>query len=360
MKTTHKTAAPMAKGTVGPLHGAYQNVVILTDAHSTLNSAQIEMRFRNVLQWVHDERAKRSLMPKDIQLSPLNSKPALPQVVHITDIPSGNVDYAAYAMYCAYRALGRSRPNIFIHMVDAADIPAHTVPDRSMFVTDYGNVFLGPNNGSLGLIRKYFEERDGVESALFALDRDRIEELEQHRMEEPEYSIPATFQGRDVLAVAAGLLAGGLTPMQVGKLVKAGQPMQLPFVQHMVNLPQQLNKPLEAMAFCDPALGNLKTSLTLDALSFDQLVDDNAVFRLRVKGQKKGLFGKADVVLDIKPRRVFADAAQNELLMYLGSTFAPEWDQRMVSLAVRGGNAMARLGVTNPRVPLTLSIERLR
>jgi S-adenosylmethionine hydrolase len=351
-----KTGATSPAPKKTPAPQAYRNLVIVTDFNCDISNAQMEMRFRNVLAWTQEESIKRTLMPQEIPLPPTAIEAAPPAVVHVTDVPYGNIDHAAHALYACYRALGRSRPNIFIHVTDPG---VGRENNRSILVTDYGNTFIGPNNGSLGLMKAYFEERD-IPSTLWQLDQDKIEELEQHRMEEPTYHIPRTFHGRDIFAVTAGLLAGGVPPASLAQDKKSKGPTQTSYAQHLQPLPLQMKQPVRAHAFRDNTYGNLKTSLLLDALSFDQLVEENAHFR--VSAPASGPWWRFKTRTTIFPaRQVFADLPAGAPLLYLGSTFAPEWDQRLVELAINMGNASMTLGL--PRSfsgAQSLIIERIR
>lgn len=318
----------------------FQNLVILTDFGDDVANAQIEMRFRNVAQWVHEERTKRTLMPADITLPKAAAAAVNPAVMHVTDIPFGNIDYAGYALYCCYRALGRSRPNVFIHVCDPG---VGAADDRCILQTDYGNTFIGPDNGTLGLLKTYFADR-GIKSTLWQLDRDRLEELEQHRMEEPSYHIPRTFHGRDIFAVAAGLVAGGVPIASFAEQKDVARLIGTNFAEKLTSLPLKLNADILCFAFRDNTYGNLKTNLMLDGLTFDQLIEEDAVFQA-VPANASFWQGGFSRRITFSVRRVFSDVSRGAGVLYLGSTFAPEWDSRLVELALNLGNVAQKLGL---------------
>jgi S-adenosylmethionine hydrolase len=335
---------------------AYQNLVVITDFNNDIANAQIEMRFRNVLAWVREESLKRSLMPEEITLPATAVEATPPAVVHVADVPYGNIDHAAHALYVCYRALGRSRPNIFIHVTDPG---LGQEDNRSILVTDYGNILIGPDNGSLGLMEAYFQER-GIACTLWRLDREKIEDLEQRRMEEPTYHIPRTFHGRDIFAVTAGLLAGGVSPSVLAQEKATEHPRQTEYAQHLQPLPLQMRQSVTAHAFRDNTHGNLKTNLLADDLTFDQLVEEKACFKVSAPATGRGWRLKSRTTF-FPVTQAVVDLAKGSPLLYLSSTFAPEWDQRLVALAIHTGNASMTLGL--PRSfsgARALTIERVR
>ena len=335
----------------------FKNLVVLSDFNCGIANAQMEMRYRNVFQWISDERQKRVLMPKEIDLPKDKAVLQAPSVMHIQDIPFGNIDYGAYSLYCCYRALGRSRPNLFIHVTDPG---VGAGDDRSIMVTDYGNTFIGPNNGSLGLLRAYFDER-GIPYKVWKIDLDKVEELEQYRMEEPTYHIPRTFHGRDIFSVVAGLLSGGVSPEALAIEEDKNGPAMTALSDSISALPDKLGSPVLFYAFRDNTYGNLKTNLTLDALTFDQLVEEAAEFKITNTLKKAAWWESQQKIITFVAKRVFADVSRGEPLLYLGSTFAPQWDERLVELAVNMCDAAQELRLSNSYMGAQeLTIERIR
>ncbi len=358
-KKAIKSVRKVAAGTVPQHITAFKNLVIVTDFGCGIANAQVEMRFRNVMQWVQEEVVERNTMPEEITLPelPKDNLPNIPSVMHVMDIPFGNTDYCAYSLYTCYRTLGRSRPNLFIH---ACDPGVGSGENRSILVNDYGNVFVGPDNTSLGLLKAYFDER-GIPSKLWRIDLEKIEELEQYRMQEPSYHIPLTFHGRDVFAVVAGLLAGGVKPEDLAsKEVKKG-PVLGDYADGITPMPQRLGEKINCFAFRDNTYGNLKTNLTLDALTYDQLVEEEAIFKVTYKISKPKFWQFKTRSLMFVTKRIFSDVKNGEPILYLGSTFAPEWDERFVEVAVAMDNVAMKLGLPRSYVTsVPLTIERVR
>ena len=197
------------------MHRYYKNIIILTDFNCGIANAQIELKFKNIFRYVAGQLEESERLPADLPWSDWaqKTKPEEPPyVVNIHNIPFGNVDYAAYALYSCYRSLGKGMwPNIFIHVTDPGVGKGN---DRSLLITDEDNVFIGPNNGSLGLMVQFFRERR-VPYSLFPLDQQLIEKMEQIRTASPSYTMPMTFHGRDLMAVVAGMVAGGMQPNHV-------------------------------------------------------------------------------------------------------------------------------------------------
>lgn len=315
----------------------YQHLVMMTDFNCGIANAQIELRFRNVF---------RHYAPQG----------NLPAVINVQDIPFGNTDYAAYALYCCHRALGRTRPNVFIHVCDPG--VGHD-DDRSILITDLGNAFIGPNNSSLGLIANLLAERN-IGFELYALDREKIEALEQQRMDAPTYSIPRTFHARDVFAVAAGLIAAGVDVKTFTKENTRPRVVSSPFAKTIRQLPVRLKTPVPFYALRDNTFGNLKFNLTLDALGFDALVDEQAEFKISRPDTAKNIFGKKSSLL-FKAAPVFGSVPAGTGLLYLGSTFAPMWDERFVELAINMASAAEAFGINPNYTSATeLCIERIR
>lgn len=337
----------------------FNNIVILTDFDCSVSTASVELRLRNVFHYASLQREKRTTMPMGVEFLPSMSAPEIPPITTIHDIPSGHIDFTAQALYTAFRALGRSGPNLFVHMTDPH--LAANATDRAVLVTDLGNTFIGPNNGSLGLVSEYLQER-GIPCALYQIDCDFIEELEQHRMEEPSYHVPGTFHGRDIFAVVAGHVAAGVDVATITKKLEGNHVLTNPFADTSTHLPLKLREPIRFFAFKDNTFGNLKTNLRLDHLSFEQLVDENAVFQLTAhsaKPSKKGFFSSGTNSVTLTARQFYSQGKNGEAIMLLGSTFAPSWDEQFVDIAVHMGNAAEALNLSHITKAEMLTLERL-
>ena len=327
------------------LNRRYNNLVIMTDFHCGIANAQVEMRFQNVFTYVAGLIPDSPALPEGVKFVKWASKNRpedLPHITNINNVPFGNIDYASYSLYSCYRALGSStRPNIFIHVVDPG---VGKTNDRSILMTDQGNVFIGPNNGSLSLMAAYFAARE-IDYRMYLIDREFIQSFEQHRMESPTYLLPDTFHGRDLLAVTAGMIAAGVDPSVMAQPTQSDvMPTVGNYAQNICEIPMGLGQELSFHAFQDNTYGNLKTNISMDPHTFNHLVDEGAVFEVRAN--KSGLFGSKKIKFPAKP--VFADMASGSPLLYLGSTFSPTWDERFIELAVNMDNAAAKLGVAAP------------
>lgn len=330
------------------MHRYYKNLVILTDFHCGIANAQIELKFRNIFRYAAIQLEESKRLPTDIPradwvFNKLPEEP--PYVVNIHNIPFGNIDYASYALYSCYRALGKGMwPNIFIHVTDPGVGAGN---DRSLLITDEDNVFIGPNNGTLGMMVQYFRERK-VPYQLFPLNQELIEEMEQLRTDSPSYIMPRTFHGRDFMAVVAGLVAAGVKPQHVALKADVFEPVINDFATRLVTLPERVGGEESCFAFKDNTFGNLKTNISIDPLAFATLVDEEAVFEV-THGKKTHTF---------KAGHVFADMAKGEALLYLGSTFSATWDERFVELAINMGSAAEVLNCGETHNAEKLKIRR--
>ncbi len=337
------------------LHRYYKNIILLTDFDCGIANAQVELKFKNIFRYVTGQLEESKRLPKNIKWSDWAKKDRPeepPYVVSIHNIPFGNVDYAAYALYTCYRSLGKGMwPNIFIHVTDPG---VGSGNDRSLLITDEDNIFIGPNNGSLGLMIQYFRERK-VPYSLFPLNQQTVEKMERVRTGSPSYIMPLTFHGRDFMAVVAGLVAGGMDPREVE--LKTENPfisVVNSFAEHISRLPVKIGEEKSCYVFKDNTFGNLKSNISTDPLSFATLVDEGAVFefKLSAKGRHKKVKFQAG--------HVFADVQAGEPLLYLGSTFSPIWDERFVELAVNMASAAEILGCGNTHGAEEISIKRIK
>ena len=353
-----KTAAPSAKAAAKASPAApaapapaFNHLTIITDFGRDLTNAQMDMRLRNVLHYLQAERQKRTSWPKSIAFNPA-VVPHMPPAMHVHDIPFGHVDEGAFALYSCFRALGRSGPNLFVfalHCHGVTESPA-------ILQTDLGNTFIGPNTGALGLLRDYFRNR-GIETQLHKIDVEKVEDLERLRMDAPDYHLPRTFLGRDVYAVVAAYLAAGV-PIGVFTTKPEGYRLTVRgFAEGVNTLPMKLGAPTRFMCFRDNSFGNLKTNLTLDALTFDQLVEEQAQFNITSAAKSRFRLQRAQVFT----AKRMASARKTDAYFFLGSTFAPVWDERFVELAVHHGSAARIFNIADDAAECAeLFIERLR
>lgn len=322
----------------------FHNCVIMTDFNCGTANAQVEMRFRNVFLYTSGQIAESAFLPTTLKRSPWvaqNGPKITPAVINLMDIPFGNIDNASFSLYTFYRALGKStRPNIFVHVTDPG---VGFGDDRSILVTDIGNVFIGPNNGSLGMMVAYFASRD-IAFTLHRINKQKVVEMERIRMQQPGYHMPSTFHGRDLMAVVAGMIAGGIAPAEFALDEKSDfLPIMNRFSADITTLPLRVGEKVPFFAFRDNTYGNLKTNISAAPDLLHDLIRDKAVFRVE-KPAKCRLTSRK---IKFKANHVFADTKTHEPLLYLGSTFSPNWDERFVELAINLGNAGNRLDMSH-------------
>jgi S-adenosylmethionine hydrolase len=175
---------------------------------------------------------------------------------------------------------------------------------RPVVVQTERATYVAPDNGVLSLVL-------GQESARWAI---------QIRVTEPRYrlsQISATFHGRDIFAPAAAHLACGVEPRELGDPLSLSDLVLLPALQ-----PQQrpdgtwLGEVLHVDRF-----GNLITNCQWSAANLQSAICICAG-------------GERIVGLS----RTYADVELGELVAYVGSS-------GYLEIAVREGNAAARLGV---------------
>ena len=253
----------------------YKNAVIITDFNCGLASAQIDMRFQSVFRNTAEDILNDGPLSKLIKVSDWSKKiqTTRPPVVHnIFTIPHGNVDFAAYALYSTYRVLGRkTRPNIFVHVTDPGEGYS---ADRSILITDTNNVMIGPNNGTLGLMKAYLDSRN-ISYDLFPIDTVKVEALERLRVGSTTYELPRTFHGRDLFAVVGGLVAGGVDPHCLAPDSKMDyEPKETTFSQGLQHLPTKVNEEIQLTCFRDQNFGSLRTNLCVSSSVVQDLIKE--------------------------------------------------------------------------------------
>lgn len=353
-KTAAKSTAKVTKTAKKETVRRYHNCVIMTDFNCGTANAQVEMRFKNVFMYTAGLLEESKHFPKEMTLMSWAKKeqPVLsPSIINIMDIPFGNVDSAAFSMYACYRALGKStRPNVFIHVTDPG---VGFGDDRCVMITDEGNVFVGPNNGSLGMMAAYFHSRD-IHYDIYRIDKQKVEQQERIRMQQDGYHIPSTFHGRDIMAVVAGMVAGGVDPKALAVDEANAYPVLVnQFAGDITMPPLRRGDKVPFYAYRDNTYGNLKTNLTCAPDTLNALIKDGSEYRITKPG---GFINRS---IKFKANHVFADMTPGHPLLYLGSTFSPNWDERFIELAVNLGNAGDRLNI-DPMRAEKLYIERIK
>ncbi|MGI6207191.1 MAG: SAM hydrolase/SAM-dependent halogenase family protein [Anaerolineae bacterium] len=208
------------------------------------------------------------------------------------DIPAGSVSAAAYALY-SYLGV---YPADTVHLV-VVD-PGVGTARRGIVARVGQQWFVGPDNGLLSLVW------DGGE--VFELDRP-----EHWRM-----PLSATFHGRDVFAPVAAKLAAGVPPDRLGTRTTE---------------PPVVTTTLGATPGADEA------SLRARVIHVDRF--GNLITSARASDLPDSFIVQAGPATIVGPSRTYADVQPGETLAYVGST-------GLLEVAVREGNASARLGLS--------------
>jgi len=172
------------------------------------------------------------------------------QVVDLThDIPPHDIEAGAFALAAAFEAFPRG--TVHVAVVD----PGVGSERRGLLVEASGHLFVGPDNGLFGHV---YERADGL----------RVFRLTDQPHARPPAS--ATFHGRDVFAPAAGALARGVKPEDLGEEIQD-------FVRLAFARPaRRPDGSLEAAVIHTDRFGNLVTNVTPRDISPDALAAGRA------------------------------------------------------------------------------------
>ncbi|HEX2859856.1 MAG TPA: hypothetical protein VHP58_06645 [Alphaproteobacteria bacterium] len=326
-----KKAAKVSKKTTAAKVPARQpfKAIIILDTGPQFTAAEAELRLRTMAA----HHTKGAPLPPVVRVSALDASPLA----------------SAMALYRAWRAVGHGAPALYLC--------ASTTGNEAltMLTTDWGNAVLAPNDGTLSLIARLFAERH-ITFQLFPLDLENIIQGERARMENPDWEPAPDFALRDYLAPAAALCVAGISPV-----IKHASPLMaqgLPFAEGSRTMSLKLHQPLPTYAL---PLGNgeFLLNLTLDPLSYDQLIDDRAVFSLEMDNvhapcrfTRLMRLPTVEVEPDNTPTGPLPTALGTRRVGTLGldGTLAPAWDERFLTLKLQ--NAPASSSFTP--LPLTL------
>ncbi len=327
-----------------PLYdGPFNEVFFYTDFNDGTSTNEAKSRLNDVLRFVTGERKNGQKIAgfewdKDfIRLA--NGVQGILNINAFSDIPCGNKDYSALSLL----RLG-TRPNkdVFIHVVDpgVGNGTAKKLSqdhDRAILISKNHGIYIGPNNGSLGLIAKYLEQVKD-EFKLSAIDLKAVEAFERIRTGNLFYKLPETFHGRDVFAVVSGAVLGGINPEAFADKARTIQAAKSAFAEGIVSLAEaKINETVKFTAILDQTCGNLKTNLILTAEQAQKLLEDNAAFEIIAKvGQKEEIF-------EMPFKKSFSDVPKGKDLIYLGSTHSPVCENgnliaRFVEIATNAGH----------------------
>lgn len=372
--------SPYAKPRFGsqPLYeGIFQGVKVITDyggikgqTEETSNHEIID-RFTNVLGFANQQRQPQEPTPQTLlgrmkqwmlriwyklsnmfspqeelfglKLAPWTAKKypvgVLP-IGSISDIPGGNADFVSLSLL----RLGGMEKNrkLFIHVVDpGVGVDEDGGHDRTMMITRDHGVYIGANNGSLGMLYLRLLN-EGDTPKLMLIDMNEVERLERKRLNDPQYKIPPTFHGRDVFAVIAGLIASGISPEALAERdekghVKNVKPEIRPFAR-MMKLPKR-GETITAYALQDNTFGNLKLNIQLSDLEYSLLRQSGKKFQIRRPG--------SDEWISLPLLQRFNEVPKGEFLMYHGSSDGVLPGTRLLEIAANLDFAAQRLGIAD-------------
>ncbi len=327
-----------------PLYdGPFNNVLLFTDFNDGTSNNEALLKLNDVLRYVTSERKNgRKIAGFDWDKEFIRLADGVQGILNINtyaDIPCGNKDYAALSLL---RLASRRNKDVFIHVTDpgVGNGTAKKLAqdhDRAVLISKNHGIFVGPNNGSLGLIAKYLEQiKDDFK--ILAIDLKAVEAFERIRTGNLFYKLPETFHGRDVFAVVTGAVLGGIKPEAFADVSRTIQAAKSAFAEGIVSLADtKINETVKFTAVLDQTCGNLKTNLMLSAEQAQKLLEENAVFEIIAKaGQKEERF-------EIPFKKSFSDVPKGKELIYLGSTFSPVCESgnliaRFVEIATNAGH----------------------
>ncbi|MBI1758676.1 MAG: SAM-dependent chlorinase/fluorinase [Actinobacteria bacterium] len=203
-------------------------------------------------------------------------------------------------------------PAVHLAVVD----PTVGTARRGLAIVARDGVLVGPDNG---LLMPAADALGGVVSVV--------------ELSEPTYWLPvvsATFHGRDVFAPVAAHLAAGLPADRLGRVLDTGTLVRLHTSDTTIGAGR-----MEAEVMSVDRFGNVQLAATADDLEAVGLEHDSRV-RLRMD----------TVTVEATLGSTFADVPSGALLAYVDSS-------GLVALAVNGGSAASRLGIS-PGVRLGL------
>lgn len=326
---------------------ANTRIIVITDFRDGTSNTQVQQRLHSAFQhvaqpWKNLSRVFRAIVPKEA--SPQQS----PQIQAIQDIPLFNRDYQALSLL---RLGSETNNDIFVHVTDPGvhgvggghSAQAIKGNERSVLVTQGHGVYVGPNNGSLGLIGAALKARR-IPFSLRELDLKRIGQLEKSRTGQP---VVATFNGRDIFAPVAAWLARGI---DVNAFSKPGTIDIIPSqFNRPAAIPNKVGDTTKAVAVVDNTSGNLKTSVALTQAELNRFTRKNPWLLVSLPESNQ------TVLVPVK--HTFAEVPVGKPLAYLGSTFAPDGKRQYLELAVNQGDLGQRLQVspTHAAKPITLT-----
>lgn len=218
-------------------------------------------------------------------------------------VPAGDIRYGAHTLE---QAVGFLPPAVHLAVVD----PGVGSSRRGLVVVARDGLLVGPDNG---LLPPAADVLGGVIAAY---------ELTSSEFRLPKVS--ATFHGRDVFAPAAAHLASGVPPDRFGPPVTESRLERLPSPAPTVRPGALVTEVLSVDHF-----GNVQLAAADSALSDAGFGEGQPVIVRLGESRHAGVIG-----------RTFSDVEEDELVVLVDS-------MARVALAINGGSAATRLGVTH-------------
>ncbi|MEB3206022.1 MAG: SAM-dependent chlorinase/fluorinase [Vampirovibrionales bacterium] len=350
-------------GALQPYHGPYDHVTLYTDFNDGPSNHEAMRAFHDVLEDVKNASPNTSSGETNgrfdtmdwsdwAKTSPSQKTSAPHNVLDVrtfSDIPYGHVDYSALTLL---RLAGKHSIVIAVTDPGVGNQGAH---DRSILVTKHSGIVIGPNNGSLGLLYRALKKTPGEDPKLYAIDINKVQAFERIRRQDPAYTIPEIFHGRDLFAVVAAAIAGGLAPENFVDTTRHVTPALNLFAQSLKPLRLSTGESTQFAGFQDRTFGNIKTNLSLSQAEANALIEQNAQFIVTNAANGK--------TLTMPFKHVFSDVPAKEPVAYLGSSYEdghqPQRSaKRFVEFALNLGNASKQLGIDASKASL-LSIQRV-
>ena len=225
-----------------------------------------------------------------------------------------NIRQAALLINSSYRFF----PESTIHLV-VVD-PGVGSNRKVILLQVSGHLFLGPDNGVLGLL----------------LDSEHFQAAYEVQCEQYYLTpVSSTFHGRDIMAPVAAQLAAGLDPHHAGPVVMPGALKRISFAAAETD---RLKSTLTGEITGRDHFGNLQTNIDRESL--------NSICGPEKSGAKITVNGKSIIGV----QDAYADKSPGDLLALFGS-------RGFLEIAVREGNAAAYLGA---RTGDTVTVEILK
>jgi S-adenosylmethionine hydrolase len=342
--------------------GPYTSAIIGTDFADGLSNLRAEEAFEATTRFVQNNAKDIKAAFPDAKFSSWANKSILRKVAdffvnlfkallglksegngtlpvkRFSDIPFGHRDYGARAVQeLAFSRHNDTKDKIYVPVVDPG---VGNGNDRAILITQNHGLHVGPNNGLWGLFIRSLDEKikAGQEKPyeILPINLEKVRQLDGLRLNDPDYYLHKTFHGRDVFAVVAGAIAGGLDPHFFVDTArkKDYKPVFTEFSQGIEKLPQNKGEEILFHAFKDNTGGNVLTNIAVPPVTSGNPVPEGWTFDI-TSAEDKG-FAKP-LVKDIPLKEFFDQVGKGQPLIYPGSTHSPFPKSRFLEFAINGG-----------------------